>query len=269
MQTDRNKEKEILKGLLNKLAGPDGKPFENFELTTFCAMRGENSTGDLMIIGRAVNGWQEKPWESKDLLGNNKIEEIIKELYDYPPMRWVMEWWDGKKESGKKYKTRTSAFWRVARSVAERFGIPDATNPRGTWPTHLIWSNLYKLSHYTGANPLGNLAKFQRKECIDLLKVEISQWQPKKILFLTGFDEWADKFLTEDGNGLGELNIHSKNCDDKKVQMSGKLIIPLGTPIPFVVASHPQSKKEGKMVEEIKSAFVKLENNFLSSTITR
>jgi len=253
--TDRRQEKNLLKGLLGRLAEPEGKRlFGNLKLTAFCAMRGENAVaGELMIIGRAVNGWQEEWWRPEDL-NANKIDEIIKEIYGFLPMRWVTEWWDGKEGSGKRYKTRMSAFWRVVKLLTRELGIADVTKP--DWSTYLIWSNLYKISPFHGGNPSNSFAEFQRKECVNLLKEEISQWQPKKVLFLTGIS-WADKFFTEDRDELGKIKVKScyENYSDPKVQLSGKLLLPQCNPTTFVVAAHPQRKPELQLTEEIMRFF--------------
>jgi len=216
-------------------------------------MQGENAVAaELMVIGRAVNGWQDKPWKPEDL-NENKIEEIIKELYDFPPMRWIIECLTNP-EKYNNYKTSRSAFWRVVKLLTGKLGIADVTKP--DWPTYLIWSNLYKISPFHGGNPSNSLAEFQRKECVDLLKEEISQWQPQRIIFLTGID-WAEKFFTEDRDESGKINIEScyKKYSDLKVQWSGKLLLPQCNPTTFVVASHPQRKPESPLTEEIMKYF--------------
>jgi len=252
MEMDRNRERDLLKTLLANLAGLENIPpkLKDLGLTAFCAMEGENAVGGLMVIGRAVNGWEDKTWKVEELRNEGKIDGIIEGLYNFTSMDWVIDC-RIHPEKYNNYLITRSAFWRVTESITKTL-IPGATDI--TWPNYLIYSNLYRVSPYNGGNPSNKLAEIQRTDCINLLKQEIAQWQPKRILFLTGLN-WADKFLTDDENGLGKMmDIRHK---DGAVQMSGKLTIPQGTPIPFVAASHPQGKPEGELKEEIINHFGK------------
>lgn len=252
MQTDRNQEKELLKTLLENLAGLKETPpkFKDLGLTAFCASEGENARGGLMVLGRAVNGWEDKPWKIENLRNEGKIRGIIDGLYNFTSTKWVMDC-RIHPEKYNNYPITRSAFWRVIESVTKKL-IPETTDEN--WTDYIAYSNLYKVSPYCGGNPSNRLAEIQRKDCINLLKQEITQWQPERILFLTGLN-WADKFLIENGKGLGEITVRTKNFEDRLVQMTGDLTIPQGTPIPFVVASHPQGKPETLLTQEILRSF--------------
>ena len=202
-----------------------------------------------MVIGRAVNRLEEESWRVADLEKDGKIDEIIDGLYKFDSMFWVTYCWHCKEKCKKDYRTWRSAFWRFVKSVVEELKIGDITN--ASWPTYLIYSNLYKVSLDNGGNPTGKRAEIQRKDCIELLKKEISQWQPEKILFLTGLN-WAEKFLMpKDKVKLGEIEDQYP-ADDKNVQLRGKLVLPQCNPIPIVVANHPQGLLKKELDEELR-----------------
>lgn len=62
-------------------------------------------------------------------------------------MLWVKDGWG----ATDRYNTKRSAFWRAVRGVVEGLGISDVEHD--TWSSHLVWSNLYKLSPADGGNP--------------------------------------------------------------------------------------------------------------------
>lgn len=84
MQTDRNREKELLRKLLANLVKMEKVPpkLEGSVLTSFCAMCEDNYEPiELMVIGRAVNQWAEE-WQIKEL-GDDQINKIVNNLYAF------------------------------------------------------------------------------------------------------------------------------------------------------------------------------------------
>jgi hypothetical protein len=104
------------------------------------------------------------------------------------PMLWVTDQWKGTRQAP---STGKSSFWRVVRLVVDRLNLGDAE--KDNWPTALAWSNLYKVSPKEGGNPAKNLKAAQEPIAFDLIKREVAELEPKRVLVLTGLD-WFTPF---------------------------------------------------------------------------
>ena len=222
------------------------------ELTVFLADRGNLYNRELMIVGRALNGgW----WDVKhSLLADPEVckeeaQKIAKESATrYKglecPMQWVV----------RERPKDNSAFWRVIRQVVERLDIVGGEDFDNTWPSHLVWSNLWKVSPAIGGNPRSNkLFDAQFPGCKKLLNHEIRTYEPMRLLFITGGD-WAWPFLKDydiqwfDGEGFvqasGSLDLW---FDDKGfVEPSSSLGLAPDLRTRVVVAARPEKKPERK-----------------------
>ena len=69
-----------------------------------------------------------------------------------------------------------------------------AEHSSNDWSSHLVWSNLYKLSPRDGGNPSGRLQNIQLDGCRALFNLEVETYRPGRLLLLTGWD-WAEPFL--------------------------------------------------------------------------
>lgn len=224
--------------------------FGEAELTAFMSLRGLAYDGALMVVGRAVNGWLDGI-SSRKLADATLRHSHANALYASSsrtatcPMGWVDEQWSG----GEAYNTGRSAFWRVCRRVLERVELAPAS-AGFAWSSRLVWSNLYKLAPARGGNPAERLKKAQFEGCLKLLRLEIDQYKPRRILFLTGLD-WAHPFLT--GMNLENRSSH--------VLASSGLVEAVGTlhstnsHAACVVAKHPMGKNEELWVREVLEAF--------------
>ena len=154
-------------------------------------------------------------------------------------MEWVTECWGNQQD----YNTKKSAFWRVIRSVVGELGIAEIE--QSNWPSHLVWSNLYKVAPEKGGNPNNTLCNIQFSGCCSLLEIELLNNIPKRLLFLTGLG-WAEPFL-------GNICSVVKNGWDH-VEATGKYECNNKT-VSVVVATHPQGKPEKKWVQEVIEAF--------------
>ena len=222
---------------------------ESAPLCGFMAREGRKYNKRLMVIGRAVNGWgsERSIAELQYSSARQNFIDSFRASEDDCPMVWVA------KSAGKtdEYNTNKSAFWRVIRRVSRRLGVWH-DGQEENWSSRLVWSNLYKISPHAGGNPSDKLCAIQEPGCIELLRKEIQDYQPERILFLTGMN-WAKAFLADLG--------YQEPALDSLVEASGTVSPPgCKQVIPFVVARHPQGKLESEWVEEVISGFESAKN---------
>ena len=222
-------------------------------VTGFISMQGCLYNNELMVVGRATNGWIEDdpptPNELTDLVtAKNYASTVIKESQGDGscPMKWVADKWGRQSGNTKSYNTKKSAFWRVSYNVLTELGI--VKNDDKTWPSHLVWSNLYKVAPARGGNPSKKLCDIQLDACVRLLQEELSTYRPNRLLLLTGLD-WAEPFLKD----LEKPSISSQNF--KYVKAYAQKYLSDGGTTKIVVAAHPQGKKESDWVKEVFDAF--------------
>ena len=219
------------------------------KITGFMAMGGRLYDHTLMVVGRAVNGWTEGvlPKHLASHAATKRYSHVVLKSVNRGrpcPMRWVTDAWGN---TNGEYNTKRSAFWRVIRGVVERLEIADVE--QDSWPSHLVWSNLYKISPEKGGNPDSALRRIQKAGCIDLFKLELQNYRPSRLLFLTG-DEWASPFLPDPDGMSRDI------AKFRYVERFGTLTVaPDNQPIRYVVAAHPQGKKEEQWIAEVCSAF--------------
>ncbi|MDE8343605.1 MAG: hypothetical protein POG24_07290 [Acidocella sp.] len=219
-------------------------------ITGFLPMIGSEYAGNLMVVGRAVNGWTDgiSPGDLADVETRNNYVDVVYNSVtgNMPgecPMSWITTCW----AQGEKYNTAGSPFWRVIRRVVGKLEITEVDDGNLKWPSHLIWSNLYKVSPANGGNPPMGLKKLQFAGCNDLLQWEIKTFRPHRLLFLTGYD-WAAPFLQPYWHEV--LNIP----EYLEVKAIGHLQQD-DCVTKCVVATHPQGKNESRWVEEVVNAF--------------
>lgn len=219
--------------LLEKLQCDKRKYLEK-DLCIFNFAKGAKYKNTLLIVGRAVNGWNK--YNKHDLLD---ILQEIENNIETDDLQWVIDSWginDGK------YNTKKSAFWRVAKKLA--IGLlgekEDVIN-------YVAWTNLYKVSNAEGGNPSGPLMNVQFEICKLVLMLEIELLKPKVIIFLTSLG-WAQWFL--DNAEIKKLPI---DPDWEFVEFVGKLNNTL-----MIVGQHPQGKPEKPHCDEILGEIMKI-----------
>ncbi len=215
-------------------------------ITGFLPMVGQNYSGELMVVGRAVNGWTDAPQElvtleSRMTYASAVHTSVTDNMPGKCPMSWVTACWS----KGEDYNTRKSAFWRVIRSLVSELDIADITDESQSWPSHLVWSNLYKIAPVNGGNPSRSIRALQRNGCIEHLKMEIEFFQPTRLLFLTGYS-WVEPFIS----AISEKNLTTAN--HSYVEKFGQINYGAKSS-EVVIASHPQGKNEKKWVSEVVS----------------
>lgn len=246
-------EKNLLATKLLPLVARNAATLRNEEITGFLSMTGHLYRHELMVIGRAVNGWVEgihprnlcNPFSSSAQYAEKIFDSAIGDQ-NRCPMLWVTDLW-GADRAGKKYNTAKSAFWRVIREVVSQLNIANINNDN--WPSHLVWSNLYKIAPAKGGNPGDKLCDLQLDDCVELLRMEITNYQPKRILFLIGIDQWAPalNFITKLHGTIG-----ARNPAFTEVQAYGNATNKTcAHQYRFVMARHPMTRPEVTWVNEV------------------
>ena len=224
--------------------GQNSRMLGDSEVAGFRAITGHRYSGELMVVGRATNGWLHavRTSELADAdTCDRHASKVYEEAADACPMKWVSDIWA---DPNSKYKTGRSAFWRVIRAV---LGNLDVVSPNdAAWPSHLAWTNLYKVAPYEGGNPNAALCKAQLPGCISLLQAEIAARRPRRILFLTGHG-WAKPFLDAGAPGVKPVDGH------RYVNAVGTMTVGDNS-ARVVVAEHPQGKAEDVWVREVTGA---------------
>lgn len=233
-------ERELFASTVLNAVGQQVAHLGHVEVTGFLAMAGQAYDRGLMVVGRAVNGWTEgiTPSQLGAPAEAERYARLVQESVSGNgecPMRWVTAGWG----AGEGYNTKRSAFWRCIRSVVQDLGIADVED--AGWSSHLVWSNLYKVSPAGGGNPSNVLCEIQFPGCADLLNLELHTYRPSRVLFLTGAD-WATPFLKEaelqEAVGFQYVkrvsDAHGARC---------------------VIAVHPQGKPGAAWAREVVTAF--------------
>ena len=233
------------------LIGTNAARLPNQAITGFLSMAGHLYNNELMVVGRAVNGWAEGVLPAV-LSTPASAGDYAATIFDSVvgngscPMSWVTNCWANPSNPDSKYNTKKSAFWRVIRAVVAESGI--ANTDEDTWPSHLVWSNLYKVAPEGGGNPGGVLRQVQLNECISLLQQEFDVYLPRRLLLLTGLD-WAEPFLRHIAPTFSHVRPGSY------VEATAEILQNAGGSTSVVVAAHPQGKSESIWVREVIQAF--------------
>ncbi|MDD4347120.1 MAG: hypothetical protein PHZ11_09625 [Desulfitobacteriaceae bacterium] len=249
----REKEIELFEKLLCTIA-ENHKAFKEDELTAFAGSQGIKYNGNLMIVGRAVNGWTNK-WMPSQADNPLKRQSIVQDVFKLNeskcPMIWVSELWGNcNPDIADKYNTKRSSFWRIVRMVTGEFGVADINN--ADWPSYIAWTNLYKIAPSETGNPSEKLKKIQHDIARQIFIEELCQWKPKRIIFFTGRD-WVEPFVKP-------LVSISEVKSVGLAQWVGKIHIQNdGVHSQFVVLPHPQGKPGQLILSSIIDSFKRLQ----------
>ena len=141
--------------------------------------------GELLLVGRAVNGWIDR-WRPADPRSPEELAAVARATGEGTvngcPMGWVADRW-GKRDGG--YDTARSQFWDTVRRVM--VGIEPAW--ADDWSSRLAWTTLAKVAPYTGGNPGSASLRAQRGSSgTALLAREVDELAPRRIVAFT--DRW-------------------------------------------------------------------------------
>lgn len=217
---------------------------KNDELCGFNAIIGKSYQQELMVIGRAVNGWNNKI-NTNQAAANKIVEEKIltklrEDKEDF--LSWVTGIYNGSIGLEIKYNPKRSQFWSNIKEICLHFNIGDDSD----WGENIVWSNLYKIAPHAGRNPKSRLMKAQFAHCQKVLNVEIEALKPKRILCFTG-EWWAEPFLH------WQDQIDCSNL--KYVERAGWILDNNERKTPTVIAQHPERKKRDIMVANVVETF--------------
>jgi hypothetical protein len=205
------------------------------KLALFLASVGKDYKNDLMIVGRAVNGWWIKINKYNDQDKDSALK-CIKEGFSNDGLEWILERWGNvnkDEEYNTFYNTKTSPFWRMAMRLSH-----ELIENNDLALNKIVWTNLYKVAKEERGNPSEQLMDVQFEKCREILNSEIKLFSPKIIIFLTGLN-WAEDFL----QGINNIMVNPEN---KYVKYVGKLNNSL-----IIVGKHPQGKPEEPHFNEI------------------
>ena len=217
------KYKELLSLIENKK-----NEFSEADVSVFNIAKGRNFKNEIIVYGRAVNGWCN--FMKEELLANfDTIESNI--LNDN--LDWVINLFHNPVDDWKPYR---SAFWRLIKSLASDI----YSNNEYEVLNEIAWSNLYKISKAAEGNPSQRLMNVQLGMVKDILKLELDIYKPNVAIFLTSLG-WANPLLKDLG-----IEILEKNQEFKFVELVAKYNNTI-----IIVGQHPQGKPEGEHKNEI------------------
>lgn len=217
----------------------------------------------LMVVGRAVNGWDEFKAGDRDAFMASAEQYI-----DGQGFLWLgHENKNGVLDDelaaesyinahGEKvhYDLRTSPFWRTTKVITQRLYDWAESEIPARWYEHIVWSNLYAIAPKDGGNPDEMMKKAQSSTCRELLLEQIKLYAPTHILFVTGLD-WFAEFW---GNNI--LCEMTELTDQEKY---GKYPVSCGTfeSSKVVVTMRPEFRSPVDIIGGAVAAFESLEES--------
>ena len=178
----------------------------------------------LLIIGRALNGWDAKDivWETGavGISASKKAKQILNHWHNQETspawgentkrfhdraltkpvseseciaLEWIHSYYHDDK-SNNLTRTSESPFWRYAGAVSQMvLGIQDYS-----WSKHVAWTNLYKIAPANEGNPTDALCDRQLLACQQILRTELSLLKPTHILVIAKTRHRGNKIETPD-----------------------------------------------------------------------
>lgn len=200
-------------------------------------MIGHGYAGDLLVVGRAPNGWSVR-WDADQERSEEAIADaaaaarLASEGDGSDPMDWIT-WSDG---VNTRYNTNDSAFWRVSGRV--QAGLIGSASD---WPRDLAWTNLAKIAPWGGGNPTGPALRIQRDLGPALFAAEVAEMAPRRVLVMAGHS-WFEPFAA----ALGLAVEWRDGPVEGVASEAGRQ---------WVVIPHPMTRPETPLVEAALAAF--------------
>lgn len=209
----------------------------------------KNSKCKLMVVGRAMNGW-EKDFSKYSL--SEIVDVLFEDKFDFSD---VINPKLCEKYHDCNYNYIRSKFWKLIKFVLEEYGEANSNWYDSTindkWNEKIVWSNLYKISPQKFGNPSWKIMGLNINEYITILKKEIEEYNPERILFVTDnnyLEPYKDK-----PTFINAFNIKKCNAGDVVGigEHGDKKIIVCKRPDRWGMSD----EKIHKMAKEIKDAF--------------
>lgn len=208
----------------------------------------------LMVVGRAMNGWEENFSLCKS--AEDVRDKVLSRSFDF---RDVIDRESKEVSVGRKlpYRYIRSKFWKLVQYTLQEYNEANNEwydeNKNLNWNEKIVWSNLYKISPRYANNPDNALIEASIEANIDIIKAEIEEYKPEKILFVT--DTWYLKPFDSKNSFADEFNIRG---------FEGSVVVGEGeyNGAKIVVCKRPDvrgytNEYIHSMAEQIKGAFKK------------
>lgn len=208
---------------------------QGVRLNAFWPQRGPDYDGALLVVGRAVNGQHPNTHFSTDDVSTEAGRRLI-----VSRTRTYAEARPGIGFPVRNHPDPVTYDWDYQHMRRVRlFTIADAL----VGLSGVCWSNLYKLSPAEAGNPSVVLRRIQMRGCVQLLRLELHEFKPRRVLFMSGWDHWCDPFATE-------LGITMSKTLGAYVEQSGR-----HDGAAWVVAKHPMRSSPDLYCSEVRRAF--------------
>ena len=251
---------------------------------TFTAMQGnkyaeskdiKGNPFKFMLVGRAVNGWDEfrrdadKPL-SEEIFVESSIDNIANNqntiIFGKDRFEWINT--DGdiphnqsrpgidRKVVKGDYFLNRAQIWSYTKGIWDNlYGRETEWNER--WFENIVWNNLYKIAPHDEGNPGECLQRQERSACIELLKAEIDYLKPTHIFFATARDGWYDKFdiLFNNKKNIGTNVYLGKYNNEEYVEAVAEYQYKDGNIAKVVVACRPEGRTKNKYVKQVSEMF--------------
>ncbi len=205
----------------------------------------------IMVVGRAVNGWEGKFEDCSSLEAT--VQSVLTQenrLHEFANKYYL-------NEDGSKYYYAKSSFNRLMKQLVKK-----STGSDEHWEERIAWTNLFKVSPKEGNNPEWRLIRNQINTYREILRKEILNAQPDLVVFSTEapsvsfldpynekdklrkkYSSFSELFVCVKTEGFGE-NICEAGC----LKDNGD--------IKYVVCMRPEKRSVEKLVDDIWAAYL-------------
>jgi hypothetical protein len=207
------------------------------ELALFWPAIGARYSGELLVVGRAVNGSNDQ-WlldSAEHPARAARRARLSAEADDRrDPLGWVLDRWKAR-DGG--YDTSSSQFWEATRRVVLA-AQPDASDD---WASRVAWTNLAKVAPWQGGNPGSRLRRVLGEHSPGLLRREVEALKPTRVVVFAG-RSWFEPFA----GALG-LEVEWRDGHVEGVANDGSRR--------WVIAVHPMTRSPKAVADAVSAAW--------------